>query len=518
MRKGFVFVIAAAAVLLSVSGAATTRAAVAPFAVSARDAGLPSGSATLALPTDPGALDPHMTLVGAARYVDAFAYDTLVNLVGPGKIASGLAQRWRVVSPKRVEFTLHRGITCSDGTRLTASVVKRNLDFVGNPTNKSPLLGIFMPLGAKTVANDRARTVVVTTSSPSPFMIQGLAFVQIICSKGLDNRSSLSRGAVGSGPYRLTSVVPGDHYTFAVRKGYTWGPGGASTAAAKLPARVTLRVVTNEATAANLLLTGGVDLASLSGPDRARLDKARLFTKTSVGAPLEFFINQNPGHPGANPAVRKALVQALNLNQIGQVAVAGLGVKMTQLTRQDLTPCAGNSVAGSVPAFNPQAARSALAGVSVKLLYPTDAGSTFAPANELAQQQLSAAGVKVTLDAQSTAALSGKIFGTGDWDIVFIGIGVANPSQLTSLLSGPTPPNGTNFAGIKNTGYSRNVALAVRRVGPAGCKFWLDAERALFRTGDVAPMSVFTTAFYGKGLIFALGPAGPFPTSLRLTK
>jgi peptide/nickel transport system substrate-binding protein len=517
MRKGFVFVIAAAAVLLSTSGAAT-RAAVAPFAASARDAAAPSGSATLALPTDPGALDPQMTLVGAARYVDGFLYDTLVNLVGPGKVQSGLAQTWKVVSPKRVQFTLRRGITCSDGTRLTASIVKRNLDFVGDPANKSPLLGVFMPIGAKTVASDKARTVVVTTSTPSPFMIQGLAFVHIICPKGLADRSSLGRGASGSGPYTLTSVVPGDHYTLTVRKGYTWGPGGATTARSNLPAKVTLRVITNESTAANLILTGGINLVSLSGPDRARLDKARLSKKTAIGAPLEYFINQNPGHPGANPAVRKALVQALNLNQIGQVAVAGLGVRMTQLTRQDLTPCAGNSVAGSVPAFNPQAARSALAGVSVKLLYPTDAGPTFGAANELAQQQLSAAGVKVTLDAQSTAALSGKIFGTGDWDVVFIGIGVANPSQLTSLLSGATPPNGTNFAGIKNAGYQRAVASAVRRVGPAGCKFWLDAERALFRAGDVAPMSVFTTAFYGKGLTFALGPAGPFPTSLRLTK
>ena len=28
---------------------------------------------------------------------------------------------------------------------MTASVVKQNLDFVGNPANNSPLLGLFMP-------------------------------------------------------------------------------------------------------------------------------------------------------------------------------------------------------------------------------------------------------------------------------------------------------------------------------------------------------------------------------------
>jgi peptide/nickel transport system substrate-binding protein len=513
MQKRLVPFIAAAAVLLSVSGAAAMPLRLAEHATAGA-----SGSATIVLPTDPGNLDPQMTLVGAARALNAFAYDQLVNLVGPGKIVSGLAENWKVVSPKKVEFTLHKGITCSDGSALTASVVKRNLDFVGNPANKSPLLGVFMPVGATTVADDKARTVVVTTSTPSPFMIQGLSFVQIICSKGLADRSALARGAIGSGPYKLTGVVPGDHYTMTVRKGYKWGPGGSTTSAGNLPAKVTLKVVTNESTAANLILTGGADLVSLSGPDRLRLNKARLNQKTAVGAPLEYFVNQNPGHPGANPSVRKAIVQSLNLSQIGKVAVSGLGVKMTQMTRQDLTPCAGNSVSGSVPAYNPQAARSALSGVSVKLLYPTDAGPSFGPANELAQQQLAAAGAKVTLDAQSTAALTGKIFGTGDWDVVFIGIGVANPSQLTPLLSGATPPNGTNFAGIKNADYQRAVSRAMRRIGAEGCKYWLDGERALFKAGDVAPMSVFTTVFYGKNLTFALGPAGVLPTSLRLSK
>lgn len=510
MRKHLYLVIAAAAVLLSVTASAVGS--------SYHRAAGPSGSVTITVGTDPGNLDPQLTIVGAARYVGSFAYDTLVNVVGPGNVQSGLAKSWKVVSPKKVEFTVQKGITCSDGSALTPSVIKRNLDFVGDPANKSPLLGVFMPVGAKTTANDKTGSLVVTTSTPNPFMLQGLAFVQIVCSKGLSNRSLLDHGAIGSGPYKLVSVVPGDHYTFQLRQGYKWGPNGASSSASGMPAKVTLKVVTNESTAANLILSGGSNLVGLTGPDRARLNKAHLFSKTAVGAPLEYFINENPGHPGANPAVRKAIVQALNLRQIGTVAVSGLGVRMTQLTRQDLTPCAGNSVAGAVPAYNPQAARSALNGTSVKLLYPTDAGPGFAPANELAQQQLQAAGAKVTLDAQSTAALTGKIFGSGDWDVVFIGIGVANPAQLTPFFAGPTPPRGTNFAGINNADYNASASRAKRRVGAQGCKYWLDAERALFKAGDLAPMSVFTTAFYGKGLTFSLGPQGPLPTSLRLQK
>jgi peptide/nickel transport system substrate-binding protein len=506
MRKRLFLVIAAAAALLAITSAATNAAG-------------PSGSVTAVVPSDPGNLDPQLTIIGAARYVDTYAYDTLVNLVGPGKIVSGLAQSWKIVSPKKVEFTLFKGITCADGTQMTASVVKQNLDFVGNPTNKSPLLGLFMPVGATVTANNGTRTVTVTTNTPQPFMIQGLALVQLVCSKGLADRSILDHGTDGTGPYKLTGAVAGDHYTFAVRKGYKWGPGGATTAVSGLPAKVNIKVVTNETTAANLLLTGGVNLATVGGPDRTRLNKVKSLSSTvSAAQPNELFFNENAGHPAANPAVRKALVQALNLAQLGTVATSGRGLKMTQLSLQNFTPCAGNSVAGNVPASNPSAARSALSGVSVKLLYATDAGPSYPPTAELAQQQLSAAGAKVTLEPQSTAALQGTIFGTGDWDVVIIGIGVANPSQISALISGPTPPNGINFAGIVNRDYKLAVSRATRRVGTAGCKYWLDAERALFKAADIAPLQVTTTATYGKNVKFALGVQGPMPTSLRLTK
>src|SRR5262249_7639976 len=246
MSKRLILGIAATFALLVVTASAAGSAA--------RQAARPSGAATLGIATDPGNLDPHLTIVAAARYVDTFAYDTLVSLTGPGQIASGLAQSWKVVSPTKVSFVLHRGIKCTDGTKMTATVVKKNLDFVGDPKNKSPLLGLFMPVGATVTADNVKRTVMVTTPTPNPFLIQGLALVQMVCAKGLANRSILVHGTDGTGAYAMTAGIPGDHYSFVVRKGYKWGPNGATTATAGLPAKVTIKVVTNESTAANLLL------------------------------------------------------------------------------------------------------------------------------------------------------------------------------------------------------------------------------------------------------------------------
>ena len=85
MHKRVILVIAAAATLL-VGSTSATRAGIGSPAAG------PSGSVTLAIPTDPGNLDPQLTLVAAARFVDSFAYDTLVSLAGPGKVTSALAQ------------------------------------------------------------------------------------------------------------------------------------------------------------------------------------------------------------------------------------------------------------------------------------------------------------------------------------------------------------------------------------------------------------------------------------------
>ena len=274
----------------------------------------------MAIETDPGSLDPQLTLLGAARTVNSFVYDPLLTVVGPGKVASGLASSWKVRSAKQVQLTLRRGVTCSDGTRMTASVVKRNIEFVGNPANGSPWYGVAVPPTATVEANDRAGTVTITSKIPSPFMLQGLGLLQIVCARGLADRSVLARGGAGSGPYILVESVTGDHYTFAVRKGYTWGPNGATTTAARLPARVVLKVVPNETTSANLLLTGGLNVATISGDERARLNSRDLFTRVTIGLPLEFFLNQKAGRPLADARVRRAVVQALNLNQIGGVA------------------------------------------------------------------------------------------------------------------------------------------------------------------------------------------------------
>jgi peptide/nickel transport system substrate-binding protein len=522
MRKLLAALLAASAVGLLVVGlvaaatAAPSRSSASASRTSVAHAAA-NGTLSMALIGDPGKLDPQQTLLQLARQVAEFNYDTLVHQLPGGKIVSGLATKWKVLSLTKVRFTLRSGVTCVDGAKMTATVVKRNLDYVADAKNNSPLLGLYVPENSTTVANNQKRTVTVTFPSANPFPLQGLGSVHMICPKGLANRNSLLNGADGSGPYKLTKVSPGSRYTMQLRKGYKWGPGGSTSAG--MPATVVLRVVSNETTAANLLLTGGLNIATVAGPDRARLEKAKLFKKVIVAAPGEIWFNENKGHPAANAAVRKGLVQALQLGQIGKVFTSGRGVPIKQLTLQTFTPCSGNSVKGNVPAHNLTAARRALSShPSLKILYPTDAGAGFAPAMTLAQAQLSAAGASATLNGTTTPNLQATLFGSGNWDVALVPLGVSAPTQLIPFLSGATPPNGVNFAGINNGTYGGQVDAALKTTGATSCRHWLNAEKAIFKQADLAPTMSLTIPTFAKGAKFGLGADGVSPTTLRLTK
>lgn len=91
------------------------------------------GTFTLGLSSDPGGLDPQLGAGTSLFTVTRFAYDPLVSVEGKtGEIRSALAKNWQVRG-NSVTLTLADGITCSDGTRLTASDVADNLNFVVGP-------------------------------------------------------------------------------------------------------------------------------------------------------------------------------------------------------------------------------------------------------------------------------------------------------------------------------------------------------------------------------------------------
>lgn len=476
------------------------------------------GTFTLALSADPGNLDPQSSAATALFTVTQFAYDTLVS-VDPagGQIRPQLAQKWSAAGTT-VKLTVRAGVTCADGTPLTAKVVADNLAYVGDPKNKSPFLGTFLPAGARATADDSTGEVTLTLAAPAPFVLNGLASLPIVCPGGLSDRKSLAKATAGSGPYKLTEAVPGDHYTYAIREGYTWGPNGASTATAGMPDSVVVKIVENPSTAANLLLSGELSAAQVTGPDAQRLEKAGLFATHTAAVLGEQWYNQVKGRPASDPAVRLALTQALDLNQLRTVLGAGQATPPTTLTAIEPLACPGGTLASALPAHDPAAAAAALkkiAGRPLTFAYPTTAGSAGTAAAELAVQQWKAAGITVTPKPQSGDSMNQVLFGTGDWDIAWAQLNVNSPDQIVPFLSGPGVPDGTNFSGIHNSEYEASVKQASAMDGTSGCPTWLKAEAALVRAADVVPFANQPVATFGAKARFET-PGQLIPTSIRM--
>jgi peptide/nickel transport system substrate-binding protein len=474
------------------------------------------GTFTMALKGDPGKLDPQSSAGSQLFTVNQLAYDTLVSVNGEsGEVESQLAKEW-AVDGTTVTLTLNDGITCADGSDLTASTVVSNLDYVGNPKNKSPFLGTFYPAGATAKADDAAGTVTITLAAPAPFVLNGLASLPIVCDAGMADRKSLADSTNGSGPYELTEAVPNDHYTYQIRDGYTWGPNGATTAEEGMPDTVVMKIVENESTAANLLSTGEINAAQVLGPDVKRLDAQGLFAAETPALLGEQWYNHNDGHATSDPAVRLGLTQALDLGELASVATADAGTPATTLAAIPPVACPGDSAA-ALPAQDVDAAKAALAGQpELTFLYSSAAGSAFAAAAELAVQQWEAAGVKVNAKGVDETALQGAIFGTGDWDIAWVPLNVNTPDQLVPFLSGPgLADGGTNFSGIDNQDYADGAAEASKMDGADGCETWLQAESALMEAADIVPFANNVVKTFGNGAEFEV-PGSLVPTSIRM--
>lgn len=489
------------------------------------------GTFTTALTADPGNLDPQMSAATSVFQLSAFAYDSLIHDDEQGKLVSGLAKSWKV-NGKQVTFTLRDGISCADGTPFTAADAAANLNYVADPHNKSPLIGVYVPAGAKATAS--GSTVTLTLASPAPFVLQGLTNAPMVCKSGMTHRSVLAHETRGTGPYQLKEDVASDHITYAKRTGYTWGPDGASTATPGMPDQVIVKIVSNETTAANLLLSGGLNAASIIGPDAQRLTGANLFAAKENSLLGEMWFNHATGRPGADLAVRKALTQAVDLTQLEKVLTSNSGTPGTTFAVAPPVACLGNSIQQALPPHGLDNAKQTLdaagwrAGANgtrtkggkplvIKFVYDTAYGSGGAAAAELATSMWKKLGATVNMQGQDdTQIVQTVLGGSGNWDVAWLQLNVSSPDQLVPFLSGPAAPGGNNFGHIDNAAYQAGVAKAMTMQGTQGCGAWLSAETDLVKNADVIPFANRVVSTFGKKARFASGAVAIVPTSIRM--
>lgn len=247
--------------------------------------------------------------------------ETLMGARDDGAPQGALAQSWQT-SPDGLtwRFELRPDARFHDGTAVTANAVVRCLEAARIP----PALLSQAPIEALSASGDR--TVVIRLQRPHAALPSLLAhsstMVLAPASYGADGKV---RAIVGSGPYRITALVPPQQIETTVFDGFD-GVRPAIQAVHYLAAsRAETRALMAESGQADL--TYGLDPASLK-----RLRRRSRVGIVSVTLPRTVIIKVNAGLPALSDVrVRQALSMAIDRGGIAHALMRDDDLAATQL-------------------------------------------------------------------------------------------------------------------------------------------------------------------------------------------
>ncbi|HTR94497.1 MAG TPA: ABC transporter substrate-binding protein [Trebonia sp.] len=198
------------------------------------DGGTPSQTLTIGYDSDPApqGYDPLLYAAGQRLFYESL-YQSLFVQTSSGGVAPGLVASFSYNAKKtQLTLKLKSGITFTDGSKLTAQLVKENLDRRSNAKLQS--YGAFAKGGAEQITSvtaPDASTVVLNFAAPQANFQTNLAGEpgMIVGQQGVTDPSSLETAPDGSGPYALSSAVKGSSYTVTRRAGAATGTYPYST-------------------------------------------------------------------------------------------------------------------------------------------------------------------------------------------------------------------------------------------------------------------------------------------------
>lgn len=286
------------------------------------------GTLTIATVSDVTSFDPAQAHQGHPVLYYQPVYDSLLRVKPDGQtLAPMLATKWSYDSARTVlTLTIRKGVKFSDGSALTAAVVKENLDRfrTGNGPDASTLADV-----TNVEAKDPT-TVVLTLSAPNPSLLNYLGNEDsFIASPKAIAGGHLATQPVGSGPYTYDAAasVAGSKYTFVAKRNY-WNPSLQKFKT------IVLTPLLNTTATLNALVSGQVDAALLTPKTAAQATSAGMTENKFGGAWQGLFILDRDGKtvPAlANVKVRQAINLAIDKKAVVKEVNSGLGNVTSQI-------------------------------------------------------------------------------------------------------------------------------------------------------------------------------------------
>jgi len=392
--------------------------------------GKPGGSATIALTAETGGwcLAEAQLAAGGIQVARAI-YDTLTVPDDKGNYVPFLAKS--VTS--NADFTkwtieLRSGIKFSDGTDLTAQVVKNNIDaYRGKYPKRSPLLFIFVFGYVKDVKATGPLTVEVDMNKPwstFPAHLYEYGRLGMMGQAQLDSGKNCFNDLIGTGPFtfKKSDWVVGDHLTVHKNPNY-WRKDQDGNALPYLDS-ITFKPVIEKSTLVNGIQTGALDMAvtddNLAIKEFMDLNKSGKIQlkQTDQNSEISYTIFNAKKLPFSNIHARLAFAYAIDADAYNKARQAGL---LQQASGPFAPGVLGYLADSGLPHYDPAKAKSEVAAYKADTgkdlsfsLGGTNSSDTL-KSLQFQKQYLEAAGMKVTLhQAEESQYINDVIAGSFD--------------------------------------------------------------------------------------------------------
>ncbi len=499
-------------------------------------------------------VSPFSAQTVAEREISTLLFRGLVRLGPDDTLIGDLAESW-TVDPTGAAWTfrLRHGLTWQDGVPITARDVLFTVSALSDPSYTGPGASSWREVRA---TSSDPYTVTLTLATPLGGFLeaatQGIAPAHLLAgvAPAALPTDPFGRTPVGSGAFRLVSL----DLSHAVLRPFLAEPGASQPSAAALSSQPPTDALAAPApTSQNrtpVPYLAGIEFRFYPGVDEmtsawglGQIDAAigmpadaatRLVT--GGGAHLLRYpsttlfsvtLNLRPTHPEfQSPAVRKALLQAINRDAIVRDVLGGMAVRADGLVPP--SSWAFDPASNAVVAYDPAAAQAALlaAGwtrasggtwvpkgwstpLAIELLSPQAGAnaSAYAVADAVAAAWR-AIGLDVSHSALAGTELVRKHLQTGEFTAAVTGtiIGL-DPDFYPLLASTQARPSGSNFSGLQDPALD---LLLVKARGPGTD----EARRAAYAALQVklaAGMYTLALAFPDVVVVVRDTVSGPTP-------
>lgn len=255
-------------------------------------------------------------------------YDTLLRATPDGRIEPWLATDWAYDDDEtELTLTIRDDVTFTDGSALTADVVKQNLLRFrdGTASNAGNLASI------ESIDTPDDTTVVIDLAAPDPAMLNYLARdAGLVGSAESFDNPDLATNPVGSGPYVLEprASVTGTSYVYRANPDY-WNPD------VQYYDSLTIDVYTDPTAALNAIFANEADAVRVSTNDN--LEQIEASGWSIVGNELDVFgllLFDRDGamsEPLGDVRVRQAINYAFDREAMLEALQRGHGSVTTQM-------------------------------------------------------------------------------------------------------------------------------------------------------------------------------------------